>query len=306
MRKLSFALAAVAFLILTAGPTSAAFTRTYVSNSGDDANDCSLATPCRFFSGALPKTNIGGEIVALSDGEYGSILITKSVTLMAAPGVHAALGRNVNEDVVTVNIRAGGTVVLRNLYISRIASGGVGILVKSGATLHVEGCTVARFTGNSGLGISILSGTAKTYIKDSFIRDNGTGIFAGGRVLIDNTRIENNNSTGTGFGVGVPAGAKVTIRNSTVAGHSVGLSLQISTNAVLTVEDCVIFNNTDAGIAIVGLNADGGTVRVSNSVVTQNGKGFSNVEGVFESRGNNTVRGNMTNTSGPITLISGT
>jgi hypothetical protein len=49
-------------------------------------------------------------------------------------------------------------------------------------------------------------------------------------------------------------------------------------------------------------------MRVSNSTATNNfGFGFLNfnVEGTFESRGNNTVRGNPTNTSGTITIISG-
>lgn len=305
MRKLNFALSAVAFLILTAAPASAAFSRTYVSTAGNDLNDCSLASPCRFFSGAVPKTLTGGEIVALTNGDYGSVTVNKSLTLMAAPGVHAALGRNVNENVVTVNAGTKGVVVLRNLYISRISTGGNGIVVTAAGAVHVENCTVARFTGDNGQGITVTSSTVQTFIKDSFIRDNGFGIFASGRMLIDNTRIENNNSTGFGFGLGVSAGAKVTIRGSTVSGHSVGLSLQLSNNAVLTVEDCVIFNNKDAGIAIVSIEP-GGTVRVSNSVVTQNGIGFSNNTGVFESRGNNTVRGNTTNTSGPITSYSGT
>ncbi len=305
MRQLNFALLTVAFLILTAVPASAAFSRTYVSTAGNDANDCSLATPCRFFSGAVPKTLTGGEIVAITDGEYGSVTVNKSLTLMAAPGVHAALGRNVDENVVIVNAGSKGVVVLRNLYIGRVSKGGHGIEVTAAGALHIENCTVARFTGDTGIAINVSSTSVLTFIKDSFIRDNGFGIFARGKMLIDNTRIENNNSTGFGYGVGVSAGAKVTIRNSTVAGHSVGLSLQLSTNAVLTVEDCVVSNNASAGIAIVSLES-AGTVRVSNSLVTQNGIGFQNATGVFESRGNNTVRGNTTNTSGTITVFSGT
>lgn len=305
MRQLISALGAVACVLILAGSASAAFSRTYVSTAGDDLNDCSLANPCRFFSGAVPKTLTGGEIVALTDGDYGSVTINKSLTLMAAPGVHAALGRNLNENVVTINAGTKGTVVLRNLYISRISQGGHGIEVTAAGSLHIENCTVARFMGDSGIGINVISTTVKTFIKDSFVRDNGFGIFANGKMLIDNTRIENNNSTGFGFGVGVAAGAKVTIRDSTVAGHSVGLSLQFATGAVLTVEDCVITNNSFAGISIDALES-AGTVRVSNSLVTQNGKGFNNSIGVFESRGNNTVRGNTTNTSGPITTFSGT
>jgi len=90
-----------------------------------------------------------------------------------------------------------------------------------------------------------------------------------------------------------------------VSGHSLGLSLQFSTGAELDVDNCLVFNNAAAGISIDSVSS-AGTVRVSNSTVINNGIGFKNSVGVFQSRGNNTVRGNGNNTQGTITLISGT
>ena len=50
----------------------------------------------------------------------------------------------------------------------------------------------------------------------------------------------------------------------------------------------------------------GTVMRVSNSTAVNNGTGFSQgSSAVFESRGNNTVRGNTTNISGTITAIGG-
>jgi parallel beta-helix repeat protein len=66
----------------------------------------------------------------------------------------------------------------------------------------------------------------------------------------------------------------------------------------LTVSNSVASLNSNSGIY-----ADfSGTVRASNNTVTRNGTGFvQGSTGVFRSRGNNTVDGNTTETSGTIT-----
>jgi hypothetical protein len=78
MRKLRFALQSLVFAILTLAFTSAAqaqATRTFVSGVGNDAD------PCRTFAGAPIKTFINGEINALDPGGYGTVNITKSITI---------------------------------------------------------------------------------------------------------------------------------------------------------------------------------------------------------------------------------
>ncbi len=305
MTKFGFFAGTIFLTVLSCPSVHALPLQTFVSTSGSDANNCGLATPCRFFSGAIPKTAAGGVIVALESGPYGAANVDKALTLMAAPGVHAAMGTAVIGDVVSINAGASDVVVLRNLYVSRLGSSGNGIQVNSVGTLHIEGCTITRFTGGSSFGINIAAGSPQVFINDTFIRDNGAGIFARGAMAIDHCRIENNNSTGFGYGVGVSSGAKVSIRDSIVSGHSLGLSLQFSSGAELDVDNCLVFNNAAAGISIDSVSS-AGTVRVSNSTVFNNGIGFKNSIGVFQSRGNNTVRGNGNNTQGTITLISGT
>src|SRR5438445_593797 len=61
--------------------TQAQATRTWVSGVGDDANPCSRTAPCKTFAGAISKTAGGGEIDALDPGGYGTVTITKSITL---------------------------------------------------------------------------------------------------------------------------------------------------------------------------------------------------------------------------------
>jgi hypothetical protein len=46
-------------------PAHAQQPRTFVSPTGSDSNNCSLAAPCRTFQVAITQTNSGGEIAAL-------------------------------------------------------------------------------------------------------------------------------------------------------------------------------------------------------------------------------------------------
>ncbi len=68
--------------------------RTFVSTLGNDANPCSLASPCRAFQAAINAVDAGGEVVALDSGGYGTMTIAKSVAVIVPPGVHAAITAN--------------------------------------------------------------------------------------------------------------------------------------------------------------------------------------------------------------------
>src|SRR5215469_11663201 len=77
--------AALAFLLAIglSAPASAQLSRTFVSAaSGNDANSCDRATPCRTFQGAHDKTNPDGEITVLDPGGYGAVTITKSISIV--------------------------------------------------------------------------------------------------------------------------------------------------------------------------------------------------------------------------------
>src|SRR6188472_3729048 len=60
---------------------SAQATRTWVSGVGDDVNPCSRTAPCKTFAGAISKTAAGGEINCLDPGGFGTLTITKSITI---------------------------------------------------------------------------------------------------------------------------------------------------------------------------------------------------------------------------------
>src|SRR5664279_6036282 len=68
-------------LIMSAGSAHAQATRTWVSGVGDDVNPCSRTAPCKTFPGAISKTAVGGEINCLDPGGFGTVTITKSITI---------------------------------------------------------------------------------------------------------------------------------------------------------------------------------------------------------------------------------
>src|SRR5215210_12322 len=86
MKKFRFTLhlaAVLAFIVLSASLTQAQATRTWVSAVGADANPCSRTAPCQTFAGTIAKTTVNGEINVLDPGAYGTLTITKSITINA-------------------------------------------------------------------------------------------------------------------------------------------------------------------------------------------------------------------------------
>ena len=128
---------------LAIAPAHAQATRTWVSGVGDDANPCSRTAPCKTWAGAISKTATGGEIDALDPGGFGTLTITKSITLDGGGGqVASILASGVNG----INISAaGGVVILRNLRING-AGGTTGVAINSAATVVIEKCDIFGFT----------------------------------------------------------------------------------------------------------------------------------------------------------------
>src|SRR5262245_33103226 len=84
MRKLGLSTAFFGAMLGFVGdvtPDQAQATRAWVSGVGDDFNPCSRTAPCKTFAGAISKTAVNGEINCLDPAGYGSVTITKSITL---------------------------------------------------------------------------------------------------------------------------------------------------------------------------------------------------------------------------------
>src|SRR4051794_28777480 len=84
MKRVLMICLAVTFGVATAAQAQA--TRTWVSGVGDDANPCSRTAPCKTWAGAISKTAVSGYIDALDPGGFGTLTITKSITIDGGGG----------------------------------------------------------------------------------------------------------------------------------------------------------------------------------------------------------------------------
>lgn len=247
MKRLRNCIAALLLSIfLLPSFASAQATRTWVSGVGDDANPCSRTAPCKTFAGAISKTATSGEISVLDPGGFGSVTITKSITLngdATLGGILAASSING----ITINAAATDTVIIRNISIQSpgLSSSGLnGIRFVAGGHLVVENTTIIGFTTADSAGIRVDRSTA-------------------GNVSIRNVSISNSTT-----------GVKVKTTVGKVNLSATELSVQGSVNAfvaeasaLVTIRDSTFTNNSGFGIVSQG----GSFVSVVNSHLSGNG-----------------------------------
>jgi hypothetical protein len=208
LRLVLTAAVAIALAGASVVPAQAQSTRTWVSGVGDDANPCSRTAPCKTFAGAISKTAAGGEINALDPGGYGTVTITKSITIDGTGTFASVLASSLNGVVVNVATPPPTplVVVLRGLSIN--GTGGVGtdgingIRVLTPAAVFVEDVTIENFS-NHGIDFQP-SGSGELYVTNSTIRNNGgSGIStSAGSAVLEGVRLENN---GAGVSARAPA-----------------------------------------------------------------------------------------------------
>ena len=286
--------------------------RAFVSSTGNDANvgtGCTLAAPCRSFAAAHTAVDAGGEIVALDTAGYGTVTITKSVTIMANPGVVAGIAVSSGSG---VTITTGGVaVILRGLAINDVGSGSSGVFMTAGASLSVENCVISNF----GFGVYVAT-DARVSVVNSLLRGNNTGLYL---AQAAEAYVMGSQFLGSGIGWGVLAtgGAdgfwtSASVSDSVASGNLYGFAatnVAASSGARLSCIRCTASNNATAGFqSNAGTNASSETL-VSYSKATYNGIGFVNSGAgisTFVSQGNNTVYANGGgNTSGAVTVIPG-
>lgn len=295
--------------------------RTWVSGVGDDLNPCSRTAPCKTWAGAFSKTAINGEIDALDPGGYGTLTVTKSITIEGTTGAGfgATLASSTNGFVINIAVSANDplrTVRLRNLSINgtglsgtvgtRTGLNGVRVASTSAANtvVFVENSLITDF-GNRGISFESTSG-GKLYVTDTTVRNcaaSGVVVLpASGSTLIsaslDNVRILGNGSSG----LVADSGSRVSISHSIVDGNLNGVVAEASAGtAELNVSDCIINHNT------TGILAGPGSVviRLSDSSVQNNSTGVNVSSGTVVTYGNNRINGNTTDVSGLLTAAGG-
>src|SRR6266852_4275709 len=112
--------ATILCLLLNVAPGHAQLTHSWVSqSSGDDHNPCSRSLPCRTFAGAFLKTLPGGYIGAIDAGDFGPVVINKSITIDGGSAAIASiLETHAMASGIVVSAGALDRVTLRNLSIA--------------------------------------------------------------------------------------------------------------------------------------------------------------------------------------------
>jgi hypothetical protein len=287
MRTMALILGFMGICLMAAAPQAAQAqaTRTWVSGVGDDVNPCSRTAPCKTFAGAISKTSAGGEIDALDPGGFGTVTITKAVTIDGGAGTVGSILASATNG-VNVNAGASDRIILRNLSINGAGTtvGLNAVSVIAAASVTIENVIMMNFTqacvsflpavktqlvivgstldncGTNALtvGTTATTGVNRVDITGSSFQKSGAAISVGANsiVAINESLIVNSNGTTNAGGVlATAAGAQVFIQNSTIANNA-SFGLHASGGGAISVTQSMI-----VGTAGVGMQADtGGTI----------------------------------------------
>ena len=295
-----------AILFALASPAFAQATRTWVSGVGDDVNPCSRTAPCKTFAGAISKTATNGEINVLDSGGFGSITITKSITIDGA-GAHASiLAANVNG--ITVN-GPSITVNLRNLSINGAGfTTGNGIRIVQASGVNIDNVNIMNFagTGTNGRAISIetASGGVRVNVANSSIYNMENHAIhsapTGGNVIlvIDNVRI----SRGALAAVNLQLLTAASIYRSALTNNRNAAAVRLEqSTATATIANSLLANNA-AGVTNATAGQAPAVFLYGNTITGNTVAALQNGSGTVTSLGNNIIRGNVGNEAPTATI----
>jgi hypothetical protein len=298
-------------LVAGVATLNAQATRTWVSGVGDDVNPCSRTAPCKTFAGAISKTAEGGEIDVLDPGGFGTVTITKAMTIDGTHG--SGFGSILNAGNIAgiiVNVTGGtfvntAVVTLRGLYFQAASQAPTGTGTSSNGINYLKADRVIvsdchfENQGNAGIRVSV-STSAALFVLNSEFSNVGTGISvtatAGTMVLeADNISVE-----GSANGVVLAAASGFAlVTNSNLSRNIGGSAAQAGSGCTLNITHTHFHANTTAINALAG-----STVRVNECELFDNASGFAGNAGSIQSGGNNKLAGNaasITPTGPPLT-----
>ena len=313
--KSAFAALAVSTALAIA-PAQAQQSRSFVSGLGNDANapNCTRTAPCRTFQAAHNNTLADGEITVLDPGSYGSLTITKNISIINDGVGEAGVLVSGGGVGITINASATDAVTLRGITIKGIGfGGGDGIHLTGGFSLSIENCVVRNLTGSSPKGNGIIfnpapsGGVAHLVVSNTFVTDNSNeGIwvvpFGTGGVHAVFNRVT---STGNGdvgilldpFNFGFTGGIKASAESSVAAQNS-GAGFWLTAGAAFLMVTRSVVEGNNIGFR----GAAGGVINVGGSAITGNGATWV---GNVQSLGDNYVAENQDgDPAAPLGLIA--
>jgi hypothetical protein len=302
---LSLSLALVLAALALPGSAFGQAARTWVSGVGDDINPCSRIAPCKTFTGATAKTAAGGEINILDAGGFGSLTITKSLTVKGHGATAGIAAGGLNG--VVINAAPTDKVTLKGLDINGVRLDGqprseTGVKVLSAKRVKLKNLDVYKF--RAGVAVLPTSPNTRVVMTGSEIDDNGVGVIAapaaggdGARVTLRNNEITDNACGITATSHGANGVVPDATANCGAAGYA-GFRRPVSVSAFRN-----LISDNGTGVFARGLLTT--TEFGANDIVGNDLAGFRAVnQGVIRSYGDNHISNNGPNSTPPTELLT--
>jgi hypothetical protein len=287
VRKLTRSLAilsAILVPVLHTAPAHAINLRNWVSHNGTEVNNCTEASPCANFSGALAQSEDGSEISCLDSGNFDVFTVTISVVI----DCRGTLPTNLTADngstcVNAIVINAPEKIVtLRGLnLIGFFACSASGIVIQAAAAVYIEDCVIENF-GQKGILDQRTTGLTRLVIKNTIVRNNASAGIVAGAAPKNSVVLENVQSVGNAYGIAVATGNNVIINRSVMSENTVA-GIEADPGAQVFADSTEISHNVSYGVYALG------TVTLANSDIAFN---TSSISGPTTSFGNNRFVGN--------------
>lgn len=267
----------------------------WVSGQGVNAAGCGAVTsPCRTFQYAHDNVlGPSGGVIAVHDpADYGSLTITKTLTIENEGGGPAGAVAGPGGTAITINAGATDTVVLRGLTLDGFGAASMGVSFNSGARIEIQNCTVRNFKDT---GISLAASKFSYAIANSTATENNTavliaGLSAGSTGVISNARLNHNT-----VGITVIA-ADATIVDSNISSN---IYYGVGNSGTTSIINTVINYNS------LGIN-NRGSLTLSRLLVQKNETGVHNRSTIsISSSGDNLITQNIMSDidGGQLTLV---
>lgn len=315
----SAAFIACALFFVFAHTASAATLYVNSSTGNDTTGDGSSGAPYATFHKAYTAAATSGDTINLTgtftwtnageagDAQYSGYSVSKSLTITgqsATSTIIQADTASTTGDRRVFTIKNGYTVTIQDVTVrngrnatSYSGTDGGGIYVEAGATLAVEDC---RITDN--------------YVSSTSWGGYGGGINNAGTLTVNRCTIDNNFAYSQGGGINnayLASGANtVTITNSTIAFNSTaatvatvgGAGLYLRSGTGTVTNTTIAYNNAPDGTGdTTGIDiVSGATLRIKNSIVSDNKVGGADVSASSGNWFDVTNSGTLTDNGGNI------
>jgi hypothetical protein len=292
MNKTSSAFNVLTMCILLLAGSSLAraqATRTWVSAAGSDANPCSRTAPCQTFAGAFSKTAVNGEINVIDPGAFGTLTISKSISINGDGNFAGVLASGTTGFLInlttTLALDPVSSVRLRNVDINGTGSCGAGCGTRTGirginvssantrpVKVVVEDSVIDGFVNE---GILVASNGGDLVVTNTVVRNNGTAgikLDSSGANLV-RASIEHTKMVFNLDGMRVEDVARASIKDSLLTNNTNGLNVtNVTGSNVVNIVHSLISENTGTGIISAG-PVTFSTVNVADCMISDNGTG---------------------------------